>query len=70
MVFTSQKFWNEIGPKLVQNLNSGKQNVRLSHSQRRVVITLLEKRGNDSSKIKNWSPVSRLNVYYKILTKL
>ena len=64
-----QKFWKEMGPKLVQTLNSGKQNGRLSQSQRRGVITLLEKRGKDSSKIKNWRPVSLLNVDYKILTK-
>ena len=64
-----QKFWKEIGPKLVETLNSSKQKGHLSQSQRRGVITLLEKRGKDSSKIKNWRPVSLLNVDYKILTK-
>ena len=64
-----QTFWNEIGPKLVATLNTCRQTGHLSQSQRRGVITLLEKRGKDPSKIKNWRPVSLLNVDYKILTK-
>ena len=64
-----QTFWNDIGPKLVSTLNTCKRTGHLSQSQRRGVITLLEKRGKDPRKIKNWRPVSLLNVDYKILTK-
>ena len=41
----------------------------LSQSQKRGVITLLEKRGKNPDLIKNWRPVSLTNVDYKILTK-
>ena len=47
-----QTFWNDIGPKLVSTLNTCKRTGHLSQSQRRGVITLLEKRGKDPRKIK------------------
>ena len=40
-----QTFWNEIGSKLVATLNTCRQTSHLSQSQRRLVITVLEKRG-------------------------
>ena len=64
-----QKFWEVLGPKLVETLNACKERGYLSQSQRRGVITLLEKKGKDSTKIKNWRPVSLMNIDYKILTK-
>ena len=42
----------------------------LSLSQRRAIRTLLEKKGKNSSKIKNWRPVALLNIDYKIFTKV
>ena len=62
-------FWLQVGPKLVDSLNFSLTKGRLSLSQRRGVITLLEKRGKDPNKIKNWRPVTLLNTDYKILTK-
>ena len=63
-------FWPEIGPKLVESLNYSCENGLLSLSQRRAIITLLEKKGKDNSKIKNWRPVALLNTDYKIFTKV
>ena len=62
-------FWPEIGNKLVKCLNYCLDKNSLSLSQRRGVITLLEKKGKDPHKIKNWRPVTLLNTDYKILTK-
>ena len=62
-------FWPDIGPKLVGSLNYSCEKGLLSLSQRRAIITLLEKKGKDNSKIKNWRPVALLNTDYKIFTK-
>ena len=62
-------FWPEIGYKLVTSLNYCLDKNMLSLSQRRGVITLLEKKGKDPQQIKNWRPVTLLNTDYKILTK-
>ena len=64
------RFWPELGPKLVESLNYSCEKGLLSLSQRRAIITLLEKKGKDSSKIKNWRPVALLNTDYKIFTKV
>ena len=63
-------FWPDIGPKLLESLNYSCENGLLSLSQRRAIITLLEKKGKDNSKIKNWRPVALLNTDYKIFTKV
>ena len=34
------------------------------------MITLIDKQGKDRNLIKNWRPISLLNVDYKILTKV
>ena len=62
-------FWPEIGPKLVQSFKYSSE-TGLSLSQRRAVITLLEKKDKDNSKIKNWRPVALLNTDYKLFTKV
>ena len=62
-------FWNQIGGKLVETSNYCCKKSSLSSSQRRGVIALLEKKGKNQSKIKNWRPVALLNIDYKIFTK-
>ena len=42
----------------------------LSTSQIQAVITLIEKKGKDKRYIKNWIPISLLNVDAKILSKI
>ena len=47
----------------------GKHRKQLSASQRQAVIKLLGKKGKDKRYIKNWRPISLLNIDTKILTK-
>ena len=61
-------FWPVIGRDLVEVLNIGYQNQELSISQRRGVITLIFKKDNPLL-MKNWRPISLLNVDYKIATR-
>ena len=42
---------------------------KLSISQRQAVIKLIEKKERDKRFIKNWRPISILNVDYKIIAK-
>ena len=64
-----RKFWNKIGSKLVDTINYGKREGQLSLSQRRGIITLIHKKGKPEDKLKNWRPISLLNIDYKIMTK-
>ena len=53
---------------MLECINSGYTKGKLSNSQRQAVITLLDK-GKDRRLLKNWRPISLLNVDYKIGTK-
>ena len=64
-----ERFWEVLQGKLMATLEYVKRNGELSTSQKRGVITLLAKKGKDEAFIKNWRPVSLLNIDYKILTK-
>ena len=45
-------------------------NSKLHDSARRGIITLIEKSGKDPLELKNWRPLSLLNVDYKIIAKV
>ena len=62
------KFWPIFGQLLVDSFNAGYIKGEMSVSQRQAVITLLDK-GKDRTLLKNWRPISLLNVDYKIVTK-
>ena len=62
-------FWPEIGTLLVDTLNYAYFHGELSNTQKQAVITLIEKKGKDRRLIKNWRPVSLLNVDVKIGSK-
>ena len=62
-------FWSIIGTKLLETLIYAAEKGELSQSQRRGIITLLHKQGKDQAFIKNWRPVTLLNIDYKILSK-
>ena len=62
-------FFNEIHPFLIQAFNYSFQHGELSISQRQAVITLIEKKGKDKRCIKNWRPISLMNVDTKIASK-
>ena len=63
------KFFDILGEDLVESLNSAHEKGQLSISQRRGVITLLTKDDTALSHLKNWRPITLLNVDYKIASK-
>ena len=63
-------FWSYIGGILVEVFNEAYERGDLSTSQKQGVITLVEKDGKDPRYIKNYRPITLLNVDYKILSKV
>ena len=63
-------FWDTIGTMFLQTLKYSLSEGELTESQRRAVITLIQKKGKDETLIKNWRPISLLNCDYKIFTKV
>ena len=62
------KFWNTIKTPLVKCFNKSFREGELSGTQKEGIITLLDK-GKDKTLLKNWRPITLLNIDYKILTK-
>ncbi|XP_044170625.1 uncharacterized protein LOC122954675 [Acropora millepora] len=62
-------FWPEIGNLLVDSLNYSYDHGELSQSQKEAVITLIQKKDRDRRLIKNWRPISLVNVDVKIGSK-
>ena len=63
-------FFNEISGLLVQVLNESFNVGQLSTSQRQGTITAIEKKDKDKRFIKNWRPISFINVDTKIASKV
>lgn len=59
-------FWTDIGHFLVRSVNESFAEGELSISQKQGVITCLPKGNKDKTLLKNWRPISLLNVSYKI----
>ena len=62
-------FWNIVGNLMVESLNYSYDHGELSNSQKRAIITVIEKIDKDRRDIANWRPVSLLNVDVKIVSK-
>ena len=62
-------FWPLFGKLLVDSLNYAFEFGDLSNSQKQAIITLIEKKGKDKRMIKNWRPISMINVDVKIASK-
>ena len=62
-------FLKDVGQNLIDALNLTFDYGVLSTSQRQVVITLVEEKGKDKRYLKNWRPISLINVDTKILSK-
>ena len=62
-------FWEEVGVLMYDSFMEAKVKDELSASQRQAIIKLLEKLDKDRRFIKNWRPISLLNIDVKILNK-
>ena len=60
--FYGGKNWNDVYIYLVRLLNATGEVGRLSISQRQSVITCIPKEDRSKSYLKNWRPISLLNV--------
>ena len=63
-------FWPAVGKLLVESLNEAFNKKKLSASQRKAIITLIEKKDKDRCFLENWRPISLLNVDSKIASKV
>jgi len=62
-------FWPLLGQLLTDSFNYSFAHGELSNSQMQAVIRLVEKKNRDRRLIKNWRPISLLNVDAKIASK-
>ena len=63
-------FFEEINQFLIEALNESFNIGQLSTSQQQAVIILIEKKDKDKRIIKNWRPISLINVDAKIASKV
>ena len=59
-------FWGKLGTFLVSTLNHSFERGEFSASQKQAIITLIEKKDKDKRLIKNWRPISLINVDIKV----
>ena len=62
-------FWTEIKTPLLSSVTFAKVTNQLSISQKQAIIKLTEKKDRDKRYIKNWRPISLLNVDTKLISK-
>ena len=62
-------FFNQLGKLLVSTLNYSCDHGEMSTSQKQAIIVLIQKKDRDSRLIKNWRPISLMNVDAKIASK-
>ena len=62
-------FWKQLGKTMVNSFNYGFHKGELSISQRQSIIRLIPKKNKNLLYLKNWRPISLLNVDYKIASK-
>ena len=62
------KFWDQLSPILLQLYNYSFDHGSLSPSMQESITRLIFKK-DDPKNLKNWRPISLLNVDYKILSK-
>ena len=62
-------FWPELKAEMISSFNYTFQNGSLAISQRRGIISLIPKKDKDKTLLENLTPISLLNVDYKLLSK-
>ena len=63
-------FWQDIKEYLIASYQYSHDIDSLSYSQKQGIITILPKKDKDVLLVKNWRPISLLNVDYKLLAKV
>ena len=59
-------FWKDLGFFIIRSLNEGFESGKMSITQREGIITCIPKGDKPREFLKNWRPISLLNVVYKI----
>ena len=59
-------FWQDLGDFILRSVNYGFESGELSVTQKEGVITCIPKGDKDKQYLKNWRPISLLNVIYKL----
>ena len=62
-------FWNDIKATFISSLKQDKDRKELSISLRQAITKLIEEKDRDKRYIKNWRPISLINVDIKMLSK-
>ena len=62
-------FWQDLKTDLLSCINYSLKHGELSIEQKRGIITLIPKKDKDRLFLKNWRPISLLNVDYKLIAK-
>ena len=62
-------FWNELKEIFVDSVLEAKEKGHLSISERQAIIKLIGKKDRDKRLIKNWIPISLLNVDLEKISK-
>ena len=62
--------WNLISDSFIECVNESFKFGEMSCTQRKAVITLIEKQGKDRTLMENWRPISLINVDAKIISKV
>jgi len=55
-------FWLLIDKLMTDSFNEAFDEKEMSSSQKQAIITLIEKKGKDRNYLKNWRPISLINV--------
>ena len=59
-------FWNDIGDFVTRSINYSYEIMQFSEPNKLGIITCIPKSGKPKHLIKNWRPITLLNVVYKI----
>ena len=61
-------FWRDLGVYILRSINYAYENGLLSVTQKQGIVTCLPKPNKPRHLLKNWRPISLLNVIYKIMS--
>ena len=64
------KFWDLLGSLLLEVINQSFVDCELTESMKASMTRLIFKKRGDIKDLKNWRPISLLNVDYKICSKV